>query len=83
VRLPLAQAVVSADETVGATCAPGLRLFGFNGWFSSSMRAVNEGPSAIAFALRPSLLLSSHRRRRSLSLLVQWSPASCSGLVIP
>jgi hypothetical protein len=25
------EAVVSADETVSATCAPDLRLFGFNG----------------------------------------------------
>jgi hypothetical protein len=30
-----AKAVAPADETVSATCAPGLRLFGFNGWFSS------------------------------------------------
>jgi hypothetical protein len=28
----------SADEIVGVTCAPGLRLFGFNGWFSSPAR---------------------------------------------
>jgi hypothetical protein len=28
----------SADDTVSATCAPGLRLFGFNGWFSSPAR---------------------------------------------
>jgi hypothetical protein len=28
----------SADGTVSATCAPGLRLFGFNGWFSSLVR---------------------------------------------
>jgi hypothetical protein len=28
----------SADEIVGAICAPGLRLFGFNIWFSSSAR---------------------------------------------
>jgi hypothetical protein len=26
-----AEAIASADETVSATCAPGLRLFGFNG----------------------------------------------------
>jgi hypothetical protein len=25
----------SADDTVNVTCAPGLWLFGFNGWFSS------------------------------------------------
>jgi hypothetical protein len=30
--------VASADETISATCAPGLRLFGFNGWFSSPVR---------------------------------------------
>jgi hypothetical protein len=34
-RLPTAAVVASAGETVSATCAPGLRLFGFNGWFSS------------------------------------------------
>jgi hypothetical protein len=33
-----AKAVASADETIRATCAPDLRLFGFNGWFSSPMR---------------------------------------------
>jgi hypothetical protein len=39
-----AEAVASADETVSATCAPGLRLFGFNGWFSSPMRGHERGP---------------------------------------
>jgi hypothetical protein len=33
-----AEAVASADETIRATCAPDLRLFGFNGWFSSPVR---------------------------------------------
>jgi hypothetical protein len=28
----------SADEIVGAIYAPGLRLFGFNIWFSSPVR---------------------------------------------
>jgi hypothetical protein len=28
----------SANDTVSVTCAPGLRLFGFNGWFSSPTR---------------------------------------------
>jgi hypothetical protein len=32
----------SADDTVSATCTPGLRLFGFNGWFSS-LRAPRGG----------------------------------------
>jgi hypothetical protein len=41
----------SADDTVNATCAPGLQLFGFNGWFSSPARDVNEGLPAVMFAL--------------------------------
>jgi hypothetical protein len=47
----------SADDTVNATRAPGLQLFGFNGWFSSPVRDVNEGLPAVTFALGPSLLL--------------------------
>jgi hypothetical protein len=43
VRLPTA-AVASTDETVSATCAPDLRLFGFNGWFSSLVRGRERGP---------------------------------------
>jgi hypothetical protein len=39
-----AEAVASADETVSATCASGLRLFGFNGWFSSPVRGRERGP---------------------------------------
>jgi hypothetical protein len=39
-----AEAVASADETVSATCARGLRLFGFNGWFSSPVRGRERGP---------------------------------------
>jgi hypothetical protein len=66
VRLPTA-AVASADETIGASCAPDLRLFGFNGWFSSPVSGREPGLSAVAFALRSSLLLFSHPRRRSLS----------------
>jgi hypothetical protein len=36
----------SADEIVGITCALGLRLFGFNGWFSSPMRGHEQEPSS-------------------------------------
>jgi hypothetical protein len=36
----------SADEIVGVTCAPGLRLFGFNGWFSSPARGHRREPSS-------------------------------------
>jgi hypothetical protein len=35
----------SADEVVGALCALGLRLFGFNIWFSSPMRGREREPS--------------------------------------
>jgi hypothetical protein len=41
-----AEAVASADETVSATCTPGLRLFSFNGWFSSPVRGHERGPSS-------------------------------------
>jgi hypothetical protein len=43
---------------------------------------VGEGLFTVAFALRQLLLLSSRSRWRSLSLLVQWSPASCLEFVI-
>jgi hypothetical protein len=43
-RLPTAAVVASADETVSATWAPDLRLFGFNGWFSSPVRGCERGP---------------------------------------
>jgi hypothetical protein len=43
-RLPTAAVVASVDETVSATCARGLRLFGFNGWFLSPVRGRERGP---------------------------------------
>jgi hypothetical protein len=36
----------SADEIVSVTCAPGLRLFGFNSWFSSPARGHEREPSS-------------------------------------
>jgi hypothetical protein len=36
----------SADEIVGVICAPGLRLFGFNIWFSSPARGREREPSS-------------------------------------
>jgi hypothetical protein len=36
----------STDEIVGAICAPGPRLFGFNVWFSSSARGREREPSS-------------------------------------
>jgi hypothetical protein len=55
---------------------PDLWLFGFNGLFSPLIGGWGEGLFTVALALGQSLLLSSRPRRRSLSLLVQWSPMS-------
>ena len=59
---------------------PGPPSLWLNGWFSSF---VGEGLSAAAFALRPSLQLSSRPRRRSLSLLLEWLPANHLEFVVP
>jgi hypothetical protein len=74
----------SADDTVSATCAPGLRLFGFNGWFSSPARGHERGPSsgsvcpgAIAAAVLPS------ETEVVVVLLVQRSLASHPEFVVP
>jgi hypothetical protein len=76
VRLPLAEAVASADETVSATCASDLRLFGFNGWFSSSARGRERGPfssSVCPEAITAFVLLL---EAEVIVALLQWSPAS-------
>jgi hypothetical protein len=74
----------SADDTVSATCAPGLRLFGFKGWFSSPARGRERGPSsgsvrpgAIATAILPS------ETEVVVVLLVQRSLASHPEFVVP
>jgi hypothetical protein len=74
----------SADGTVSATCAPGLRLFGFNGWFSSPARGCERGPSrgsvcpgAIAAAVLPS------ETEVVAALLAQQSPTSQPEIVVP
>jgi hypothetical protein len=84
VRLPLAEAVASADENVSASCAPDLRLFGFNGWFSSPVRGRERGPfssnvcpEAIAAAVLPP------ETEVVAALLVQRSPVSHPEFVIP
>jgi hypothetical protein len=79
-----AEAVASADETIHATCAPDLWLFGFNGWFSSPVRGHERGPfsgsvcpEAIAAAVLPP------ETEVVAALLVQRSPASHLEFVIP
>jgi hypothetical protein len=80
VRLPLAEAVASVDETVRANWT---RTSGLLALMACPRpRDGGEGLFAVAFALGPSLLLSSCPRWRSLSLLVQWSPVSRLELVI-
>jgi hypothetical protein len=66
----------SADETVGATRGQTSSSLALMACPCPSSGDVGEGLLTLAFALRPSLLLFSHPRQRSLSLLVQWSPAS-------
>jgi hypothetical protein len=61
---------------------PDLMLFGFNGLFSPLVGDGGEGLFTVALALGQSLLLSSRPRRRSLSLLVQWSPVNRLELVV-
>jgi hypothetical protein len=57
VRLPPAEAVASADEIVSATCAPDLRLFGFNGWFPSLVgglgAVVADEPLGVCYLIAP------------------------------
>jgi hypothetical protein len=72
-----------ADETVGATCD---RTSGSSALMACpcpSYGDVGKGLLTAAFTLRSSLLQFSRSRRRSLSLLVQWSPASHLESVVP
>jgi hypothetical protein len=83
VRLPTV-AIASADETVGASCAPDLRLFGFNAWFSSPVRGHERRPfsSSVCPEVIAAAILAPEVEV-VVALLAQWSPTSCSGLVIP
>jgi hypothetical protein len=73
----------SADETVGATCSRTSGSLALMACPRPSSGDVGEGLLTAAFALRSSLLLFSRSRRRSLSLLVQWSPVSHLEFVVP
>ena len=75
--------VVSAEETVAATCGRTSGSLALMACPRPSCGDVGEGLFTAAFALRSSLLLFSRPRRRSLSLLVQWSPASHLEFVVP
>jgi hypothetical protein len=88
-RPPLAGAVLVvarggfADETVGATRGQTSGSLALMACPRPSSGDVGEGLLTAAFVLRSSLLLFSRPRRRSLSLLVQWSPASHLEFVVP
>jgi hypothetical protein len=74
----------SSDDTVSATCASGLRLFGFNGWFSSPARGHERGPSS--GSVRPGAIAAailSSEMEVVAALLVQRSPASHPEFVVP
>jgi hypothetical protein len=73
----------SADETVGATRGQTSGSLALMACPRPSSGDVGEGLLTAAFALRSSLLLFSRPRRKSLSLLVQWSPASHPEFVVP
>jgi hypothetical protein len=75
--------VVSADETVGATYGRTSDSLASMASPRPSRGDVGEGPFTTAFALRSSLLLFNRPKQRSLSLLVQWSPASHLEFVVP
>jgi hypothetical protein len=73
----------SADETVGATCGRTSGSSALTDCPRPSCGDVGEDLLTAAFTLRSSLLLFSRPRWRSLSLLVQWSPASHLEFVVP
>jgi hypothetical protein len=73
----------SADETVGATRGQTSSSLALMACPRPSSGDVGEGLLTVAFALRLSLLLLSHSRRRSLSLLMERSLASHPEFVIP
>jgi hypothetical protein len=66
----------STDETVGATCGQTPSSLDLTACPRPSCGDVCEGLVTAASVLRSSLLLFSRLKRRSLSLLVQWSPTS-------
>jgi hypothetical protein len=73
----------SADEIVSATCGRTSGSSALTACPRPSCGDVGEGLPTAAFALRSLLLLFSHPRWRSLSLLLQWSPASHLEFVVP
>jgi hypothetical protein len=75
--------VVSADETVGATRGRTSGSLALMACPRPSCGDVGEGLFTAVFAPRSSLLLFSRPRRRSLSLLMERSPASHLEFVIP
>jgi hypothetical protein len=73
----------SADDTVSATRGQTSDSLALTACPRPSCGDVGEGLPTAAFALRSLLLLFSRLRRRSLSLLLQWSAASHPEFVVP
>jgi hypothetical protein len=73
----------SADETVGATRGQTSGSLALMACPRPSSGDVGEGLLTVAFALRSSVLLFIRPRQRSLSLLMERSPASNPKFVVP
>jgi hypothetical protein len=79
----VARGCFSTDETVGATRGQTSGSLALTACPRPSCGDVGEGLPTAAFALRSSLLLFNRPRRRSLSLLLQWSAASHLEFAVP
>jgi hypothetical protein len=73
----------STDETVGATRRQTSGSLALTTCPRPSCGDMGEGLPVAAFVLSSSLLLFSRPRRRSLSLLLQWSAMSHLEFVVP
>jgi hypothetical protein len=83
-RLPTAAVVASHGETVSATCAPGLRLFVFNGWFSSPVRGRERRPFSSSVCPEATVAAVVPLETEVVAaLLVQRSPTSHPKFVVP
>jgi hypothetical protein len=83
VEVVVARGGFSADETVSVARRQTSDSLALTACPRPSCGDVGEGLPTAAFALRSSLLLFSRLRRRSLSLLLQWSAASHLEFVVP
>jgi hypothetical protein len=82
-KVVVARGGFSTDEIVGAACGRTSGSLALIACLRPSSGDMGEGLATAASALRSLLLLFSRPERRSLSLLLQWSPASQPEFVVP